>query len=980
MGFRNKIFLVLLLLAAGNLFGQQATLVGTVTDQSNQVLVGATITATNTASGVASTATTDDHGFYRIGNLQPGTYRIEAKHSGFANALADNVQFLVGQNVTVPFSMKVASVASTVEVNAAAELIDTQTQAVSGNVTRQQMDDIPLLGRNWQDLALLVKGVVANDTHNNSAGADRTDQFQISLDGQQISQQIAGSMAFGEPHLSRDAIAEFQLNTSMYDISLGRSLSNQLQAISRGGTNDIHGSFYGNFRRDEFNAADFVAHKVLPYSDTILGGTFGGPIIKNQLFYFVNYEHESTPSTTVYSPAPYNGQTLILPTTNSQYNILGRFDWHLNDRNSISAHGTFFNQQAVGNGTPSRYPTDQTAVAYRTPTGYITWTNTISSSTVQEFRGGFFEYYWKTGIAPGVTVMPALSVGGITIGPNGFYPELFHENIPSISWNLNHRMGRHEFKFGAEVLLRSDHGDWPDNSRGSVGALNPHDVARRFPLTAWNNPSAWDVSGLVGTTARQSFYPNGSLIDVPRKTFALWVGDTWRPTNRLTINFGVRWDADFGEYNPAGFENTHVRVDNGYNAAGDWGIRTGIKSMYDVAPRLGASFLVGKGFVIRAGGGVFYAFQDSEAALFNAQQGGYNIFSNNYTNSTTNPQPDFLTNWAQGATAATYVANPALAGPQSYGTFAYDMRDPRSIQGTLGFQKQIGSSWSVDSDLIYNKGEFLGWTGDVNAAIDPATRYPFNGFLDGYVRPNAAWSSISGYFSNLHSNYMALASSLNHRFSKNYQVSATYTLLFFSNDEGSGSTGLGLAGFGSVTNAANAQLDWGRASSFQRSTLRVNGVYNAPYHVNVSGLFSYGSGQYTPAILYPDPTVDAYSGGLFGDTRVCVGDGPACVVPDRLKSRWQGPTTIPELGLLPRSALHNFPFYKLDLRLSRDFVVHERLKITPQVEVFNLFNHPNYGTYQNEFDLSSYGNPTATRNNPAAYLPREFQFAFHVQF
>jgi hypothetical protein len=260
-----------------------ATLVGTVVDQSNAAHPGVIVTATEKSSGRQYTAVVSDRGIYRIVDMQPGTYRVEASQAGFATVVVPQVELLVGQTVTLPMVMQVATLSQTVEVQSEAQLVDTETQNIGGNVDRRQMDNIPLLGRNWQELSLLVKGVTANDVGNNSAGAARSDLFQLNLDGQQITQAISIASAFGEPHMSRDAIAEYQLVTNMYDISQGRSEGEQVNAISRGGTNDIHGTFYGNFRRDQFNASDFVAHKVLPYQDTILGGTFGGPIVKDKL-------------------------------------------------------------------------------------------------------------------------------------------------------------------------------------------------------------------------------------------------------------------------------------------------------------------------------------------------------------------------------------------------------------------------------------------------------------------------------------------------------------------------------------------------------------------------------------------------------------------------------------------------------------------------------------------------------------------------
>ncbi len=136
--------------------------------------------------------------------------------------------------------------------------MDLSSARVSGNIDRRQMAELPLQGRNWMELSLMVKGITANNIGNTPGVSD--DQFQLNLDGQQISQRISGS-GFGQPKMSREAIAEFQIVTNMYDITQGRSTGVQVQAVSRSGTNDLHGSAFGFFRSDKLNAADPVKRR-----------------------------------------------------------------------------------------------------------------------------------------------------------------------------------------------------------------------------------------------------------------------------------------------------------------------------------------------------------------------------------------------------------------------------------------------------------------------------------------------------------------------------------------------------------------------------------------------------------------------------------------------------------------------------------------------------------------------------------------------
>src|SRR5882672_907769 len=246
----------ILLFGAVSAFAQDASLVGTITDETKAVLPGVTVTATNLETGTV------------VGGI-----------------VVPSVELLVGQNAAVPFMLRVATVGEELTVTGEAPLVDVSSSQVTGNVDRRQMEQLPLQGRNWMELSMMVKGITANSV-GNQPGVSNDDFFQLNLDGQQITQKLAGS-GFGQPAFSRDAISEFQIITSQFDITQGRSAGIQVQAISKSGTNTNAGSFYGFFRDDKLNTADKVAKTVLPYSDQQIGGTLGGPGVLDKLHYFV---------------------------------------------------------------------------------------------------------------------------------------------------------------------------------------------------------------------------------------------------------------------------------------------------------------------------------------------------------------------------------------------------------------------------------------------------------------------------------------------------------------------------------------------------------------------------------------------------------------------------------------------------------------------------------------------------------------------
>ena len=255
-------FVCFLILTASPALAQQGTIIGTAVDETKAALPGVAITATDQDTGRVLSAVTDDRGEYRIGNVLPGKYTIQAELAGFTTISLKDIEILVGQNARIPLSLKLATVNETLTVLAESPLVDTASSQVSGNVDRRQMEELPLQGRNWMELSKMIKGITANDV-GNTPGVSRDDDFQLNLDGQQITQKIAGS-GFGQPKFSREAIAEFQVVTNLFDITQGRSLGIQVQAISRSGTNKMSGALYGFFRDDKFNAKDAVANRVLP--------------------------------------------------------------------------------------------------------------------------------------------------------------------------------------------------------------------------------------------------------------------------------------------------------------------------------------------------------------------------------------------------------------------------------------------------------------------------------------------------------------------------------------------------------------------------------------------------------------------------------------------------------------------------------------------------------------------------------------------
>src|SRR5262245_8241921 len=367
----------LVMVLAAPAVAQDVSLVGTVVDESKSVLPGVTVIARETSSGRTYEYVTNDRGEYRL-TIAPGRYEIVAELSGFASARLQDLEFLVGQNATVPIMLKVAALEESVTVTSTSPLVDLRSAQIGGNVDPRQMEAIPIAGRDWLSLS------------NNVAGLNRFafGNFNLQLDGQSITQETSVT-SFGQPLISRDAIAEYQVITSPYDVTQGRTVGLEVQAISKSGTNRLDGSFYGYFRDDKLNTEDPFTHAVLPFQQQQIGGTLGGPIIQNKTHFFGSYERERNPNTLNVHPTALAPQQINIPTNDDKYNLLGRVDHQFSSRDHLVIRGNYSNRLIPNDGVtnhPSRGAKKDTTSYSVT----ANWTRASQSGLLHEVRVGYF--------------------------------------------------------------------------------------------------------------------------------------------------------------------------------------------------------------------------------------------------------------------------------------------------------------------------------------------------------------------------------------------------------------------------------------------------------------------------------------------------------------------------------------------------------------------------------------------------------------
>ena len=380
---------------------QDSTVTGNVRDNTGGVLPGVTVTATNEAQGTRFVGVTDERGVYRIPVL-PAVYRLTAELPGFTTAVRPGVEVLLGRQVILNLEMTVAGLQETVTVTGDAPLLDTSSSNIEGNIDRRQMEDIPLNGRNWMDLTLLAPGSRQNAS--SEVPLDRQGFFQVQVDGQQATLTVCCSQ--NQPRYSRDSIAEFVLSTNRFDATQGRTMGMMVNAVTKSGTNRISGTLAGYFRNDKWNAADFIQHRVIPYKDQQLSATVGGPVVRDRVHFFANWEYEHEPSTITFS-SQYPNFNVDLPGTRTESKGGVKMDFQFNPRRRLAVRwNKYKNLIPNSGGGASNHPSTSSANNRHANQIFATYTEVLSNKTVNQIKGGVNENFYTLEPVAGYSTTP----------------------------------------------------------------------------------------------------------------------------------------------------------------------------------------------------------------------------------------------------------------------------------------------------------------------------------------------------------------------------------------------------------------------------------------------------------------------------------------------------------------------------------------------------------------------------------------------
>ncbi len=932
----QRVILALLLLTGSSLFAQTevggATLNGTVTDPSGATVSGARVLVTNTANGFSRETKTSDAGLFSFVRVPVGTYDLIVEQPGFRGSRQQGVQLDVGSVITLDVHLEVGAATEAVTVQADTPIVETGRSQTSTIVNEKSVADLPVNGRNFLDFTTLTPGVVRDPTRGGdlSFGGQRGPANSLLVDGGESNNiffgQATGRTGFRPYAFSQDAVQEFQVNANDYPAEIGRASGGVINVVTKSGTNSLHGSAFEFYRDKALNANTFTNNRSglrkQPYHFNQFGGSIGGPIIKDKLFFFGNYDGQrnTVPNVIVLTSAPPANvlpliQTYLAPYTTGQDNnaFLFKTDWNIgaSDRLSVRYNGNRFTGQNFENfGT--------TSAAEHTGNSQVTtdnvagnFTHVFGSRSILDARLIYLRDL-EPGAANSTAPETVIQQGGVTqinFGRNNFSPRYTNVHAVNSIETFSYVTGRHSFKAGFDFDAQRVDNYFPGLFSGS------------FTFSSYAN-------FLAGTPLRlQQNFPGpnttGALTKPNVNEYAVFLQDSWRATDRLTLNYGIRYDLFNYDQPPV------LNPDPGLATANLRTNRIALDKL-NFGPRFGFAYkpFASERMVVRGGYGIFYARTPAILLGTAFSQNGIQVQS--YTFTTNLPvYPNIL-------------SAPPINAPQNIAVVAPGFKTPRSQQYSFNIETQVARDASVTVGYLGIAGRNLGRTRDINlfpevavqgtfAGGTPVTYYRNPGPASGPSRPNTAFSRISLFDSGSSSSYNGGFIQLVKRYSDNFTLLTSYTYAKTIDDNpDQTAVVVGTDDSKIAQNTLDPNGDRGLANSDIRHRFVFSGVWDIPFFRTSHGFVKYVLGGYQFSTIAQVQSGRPFTALVGGDPN---NDG------NRASDR------VPGVG---RNTIMGPWLETVDVRLSKDLpLVRERVRLRLLGEAFNVTNRANFNGIQN---------------------------------
>jgi hypothetical protein len=971
-----------------------ATLRGVVKDQLGAVVVGVKVAAAHVATGARRETLTNGEGLYAFPNMPVGVYEVSAEAPGFKTALVGGVTLQVGQSLTVDVRLEVGGIViADGFVRDTSQPVNNTSGVVENVISAREVENLPLNGRNFLELALLTPGNAPapnfDPTKTNTVVISSAGQFgrggSVTVDGADANDDVVGGAV---QNVSQDAVQEFQIATNRFDARLGRSGSAVVNIVTKSGTNEPHGSASAYFRGSLFQGLPATFDRGLgdapPFDRQQYSFTLGGPVKKDRAWFFGSVEYRNQDGAVLVGARDTARRVVTRGFADAPLDDLlstERLDWQPTGADSLTLRYSLQREEDVAASTLVRSigsASQRQSSRNRAHSLRAGYTRLLSPVSLNEFN---FSYSTFSNVTRPVAAGPQLTFPSIQDGSSFRVPQATKQRRYQLTDNFTTVRGNHTLSVGGEfqrVLSGFDLGVFQE---GRV------ELVEDFPDFDRNGDGRVDDLDLLFAVTLRSAFPERPLRipDADNSYVAAYAQDDWRVAPSLTLNLGLRYELDTNVKNLSGYRDVNplvrpfLRGERGRDAN-------------NFAPRVGLNWSPGGGRTsLRAGYGIYYdrvtleiisleRGLDGRALPVEVRAGNVFFFP---------PPPDtclFDPVCGRFPPPAPTLANPfsgfVLPGEGAGGINIIDngLQNPSVQQTSVGIQHEFARDYVVRADYVHNFGTHFIIGRPVGRVFNPVVGGP---------------DLVKNLESSVKTKYDGLLLSVEKRYARRFQFRASYTLskaFNYANDDQ-------IPFSNGPVDPNNLQLEYGPTPNDQRHRFAFAGVFDAPLGLRVAPLWTVASGV-PMDILLPGgasriPSLQRNAGGRLFRTGAELN-----AFISQLNAA--GGVAGQPLPLVGEDARFNDSFNSLDLRLARPFKLGERVTVEPIAEVFNLFNvtnvlgvsNVNYSGFSNVLvrdsndpsspgflRSSAFGRPVTTAGGVfGSGGPRAFQFAARVTF
>jgi len=943
---------------------QQTTgnITGRVTDQQGGALPGVSITATQATIGFSRTTTTDGEGLFRLTGVPIGNINLTMEMSGFATLERKDLVVNVSSTLNLDVQLKISSVSETVTVSGETPLLETTSSSVGGVVDVNKIEQMPLNGRQFANLAMTVAGVAMgyhSDPTKSSqyspqiaGGNGRNVNYQI--DGGDNNDDTVGGLLQLFP---LEAIQEFNFITQRYKAEYGRSNGGVMNIVTKSGTNNYKGSFFSLFRDKSMNARTEtqILNNVAKqdYRRYQYGGSFGGPIIQNRVHFFAAVERtQQDTKQTVSTLGLFPSMDGTFPTPIRENLFTVKSSVTINPSQFLTVrYGRNTNSQVYGVGTRNVEENwGDSTNTFNSINVNHNWV--LGGSKLNEF---IFQYADFANYITSRTGDPQETfANGVIIGYNVNTPQTTiqhkYQFRDDFSWHMSGMGGLgHDFKVGLNFI--NEPKLYVTFNSGSTDYAYGH----------LDNNLAGPISGVTRSKS-------GSGANLPMKQYGMYFQDDWRVSSRITINAGLRYDLVTG----FAINQTGVTNFDKLQAAGQSGLFNGVVGFQEwgpssredynnIQPRIGMAWDVrGNGKdLFRVGWGIYYDFGYTNANILfpglSAQGGSGSVFTVTNTAGIKNPDGSFFKVGDPISNISSQnQVNPA--GPFFSTNVAVPrVKQPFTNQYSVGWSHEFTASTVVDADYVHLDGHDLGVRWALNTITPAGTRR--------YASLGLSPANPSLNMSIGASKFDGVNIGIRRRMDKNFQLNAWYQ---WSNARGLGGLGLDELTTNLVQDATSplADVQWGpSARTDARHKVSVSAVIQLPWGIYASPIFRYRSALPLHIWTGYDVNADGTNNDKYTTAYEFTGIDSA------------GNPSYKDLGACENiNCGRGAALTQFNLRVSKVFKLAHGINIEAIGEIFNLFNamNPNFGVGSASSSRFYTGTAASHAANPVFMKPTAY--------